>query len=194
MSRRCELQKQREPSVGATMEEAGKTTISRILRIVAGDAPIPHGVDLIAQEVVIHMDGHTFTGINTWANWISFLQTRNRVSGLDVEVETMVRNADGTITASGRWKAQKQGQVVFSKQVAARYRVVDGVVVEIWTTRSNYAFIVGPLMRTRIGHLLVMLHVFFWSKSSGVPDLRTAPISLTSSAATFTHCEESAAA
>jgi hypothetical protein len=133
------------------MEHAGKTTIIRLLQIVAGKAPIPHGVELIAQDVVIHMDGHTFQGINTWAVWISYIRTRGRVADLDVEVQRMVSNADGTLTAHGRWKAQQQGKEVYSRDVWARYRVVDGVVVEIWTTRTNYAFMVGPIMRSRAG-------------------------------------------
>lgn len=174
------------------MVEAGKTTISRLLRIVAGDAPISHGVELIAQDVVIHMDGHTFHGINAWAVWITYIRTRNRVTDLDVEVERMVGNADGTITAHGRWKAWQQGEEVYSRDVWARYRVVDGVVVELWSTRTNYAFMIGPIMGSLAGHLLVMLHVYFWAKSSGVPDLRTAPALVSGSTPALTTCEEPA--
>ena len=176
------------------MEEADKTTISRLLRIVAGKAPIPHGVELMAQDVVIHMDGHTFYGINTWANWLSYLRTRSRVADLDVEVDRLVSNADGTITARGRWKARRQGEEIFSREVSARYRVVDGIVVEIWTTRTNYVFVLGPLMRTRAGHWLVMLHVCFWAKSSGVPDLRISPAVVAGSAQALNTCEESVGA
>ena len=174
------------------MEEANKATIFRLLQIVAGKTPIPHGVELIAQDVVIHMDGHTFYGINTWANWLSYIRTRSRVADLDVEVDRLVSNVDGTITAHGRWKARQHGEEIFSREVWARYRVVDGVVVEIWTTRTNYTFMVGPIMCSRAGHLLIMLHVFFWAKSSGVPDLRTFPAVVTGSAQALNTCEESA--
>ena len=174
------------------MEEAGKATISRLLRIVAGKTPIPHGVELMAQDVVIHMDRDTFYGINAWANWLSYLRTRSRVADLDVEVDRLVSNEDGTITAHGRWKARRQGEVIFSREVSARYRVVDGIVVEIWTTRTNYVFVLGPIMRTRAGHLLIMLHVFFWAKSSGRLDLRTSPAVVTGSAPALNSCEESA--
>jgi hypothetical protein len=174
------------------MEEAGRATILRLLQIVAGKTPIPHGVELMAQDVVIHMDGHTFYGINTWANWLSYIRTRGRVADLDVEVDRLVSSADGTITAHGRWKARQRGKEVFSREVRARYRVVDGVVAEIWTTRTNYAFMVGPMMGSRAGHLLVMLHVFFWAKRSGVPDLRTSPALATGSAQPLNTCEERA--
>ncbi len=160
---------------GDIMEEAGKATILRLLNIVAGKAPIPHGVELLAQDVVIHMDGHTFQGINSWALWISYLRSRSRVAGLDVEVERLVTGADGTITAHGRWKAMRRGKIAFSRDLRVRYRVVDGVVVEIWTTRINYAFPVGPMMDSRPGHLLVMLHAYLWAKKAGVPNLCNAP-------------------
>jgi hypothetical protein len=179
------------------MEEASKATISRLLGIVAGKAPIPHGVELMAQDVVIHMDEHTFYGINTWANWISYLRTRNRVEDPELEVDRLVSNTDGTITAHGRWKARHQGELIFSSEMSARYRVVDGIVVEVWTTRTNYAFVVGPMMRSRAGHLLIMLHVHFWAKGSGGLDLSatlpgaSSPLASTSAQA-LSSCEESA--
>ena len=175
------------------MEDASKTTILRLLRIVAGETPISHGVELLAQDVVIHMDRHTFQGINTWAAWISYLRTRSRVADLDVMVERLVNNADGTITAHGRWKASRHGVEVFSQDLRVDYKVADGVVVEIRTTRTNYAFPVGPLMASRIGHLLVMLHVFFWAKGSGVPDLRTSSSGASRPAPALMACEEAAA-
>jgi hypothetical protein len=77
--------------------------------------------------------------------------------------------------------------------VWAHYRVVDGRVVEVWTTRTNYAFMLGPMMRTRAGHLLIMLHFFFWAKRSGGPDLRTpAAAANGSSPHPLSTCEERA--
>jgi hypothetical protein len=176
------------------MEEAEKATISRLLGIVGGKSPVPHGAGLVAQDVVIHMDRHTFHGINTWAAWITYLRTRSRVADLDVEVDRLVSNSDGTITAHGRWKARRRGEVVYSRDVWARYRVVDGIVAEIWTTRTNYAFMVGPLMRCCVGHLLIMLHVFFWARMADVPDLRTSPAAAAASTQALNVVEEGAGA
>jgi hypothetical protein len=152
-----------------------EATIMRLMGILAGRTPITEGVDIIAQDVVSHMDGFTFRGINTWANWLRYIRTRSRVADLDLVVDRLVRNDDGTITAYGNWKAQDQGETIRSKEVWARYRVVDGKVVEIWTTRTNYIFMLGPIMRTRAGLIAVMLHVFFWGRDSRRLDLRLAP-------------------
>ncbi|MFN3648158.1 MAG: nuclear transport factor 2 family protein [Armatimonadota bacterium] len=173
------------------MEEAGKTTISQLLGILAGKTPISRGAELIAHDVVIHMDGHTFYGINTWATWLHYIRTRNRVTDLSVELDRMVTHSDGTITARGRWKGRQRGEEIFSSEVAARYRVVDGRVVEIWTTRSNYVFMVGPLMQTRPGHWLIMLHVYFWGKQASGPDLQAIPASLAGSSPSLNTCDES---
>lgn len=158
------------------MEHDGKATISRLMGILAGKTPISHGVELIGQDVVAHMDGITFRGINTWANWIRYIQTRDRVTDLDLEVDQFVTNDDGTITATGRWKGRSQGRQIFSRDLWARYRLQDGVIVEIWTTRTNYEFMLGPFMRSRAGQFYFMLHVYFWGNDSNRLDLRVRPV------------------
>ena len=163
------------------MDEAGKATVSRLIEILAGRTPISQAPEIVAQDVVSHMDGYTFRGINTWAKWLSYVRTRGRVGSPDLETDRLVTNEDGTITAYGRWKARKDGEPVLSTEVWARYRVMDGKVVEIWTTRANYVFILGPIMRTRVGLLLVMLRVFFWSRIPGRLDLHTEPAASTES-------------
>jgi hypothetical protein len=153
------------------MEDTGKATVSRLMGILAGKTPIPDGVEIIAQDVVSHMDGFTFSGINTWANWLRYIRTRSRVAELDLQVDRLVANDDGTISAYGRWKALDRGTQIFSKEVWARYRVRNGKVIEIWTTRTNYVFMLGPIMRSRVGLMLIMLHVYFWGKATGRLDL-----------------------
>jgi hypothetical protein len=173
------------------MEDTGTATIDRLMGILAGTTPLSHGVEIIAQDVVIYMDGHTFRGINTWAAWLHYMRIRSRVADFDVQVDELVTNADGTISAYGRWKGQVKGSPVYSPPVWAHYRVVEGKVVEIWTTRTNYVFMLGPLMRTQAGHLLIMLHLFFWAKTAGGPDLRTAA-AVTTTPQPLAACEESA--
>src|SRR4029453_19159765 len=148
------------------MDEAGTATVSRLIEILAGRTPITQAPAIMAQDVVSHMDGFTFRGINTWANWLSYVRTRSRVGSPDLETDRLVTNEDGTVTAYGRWKGRKDGEPVRSPEVWARYRVMDGKVVEIWTTRANYVFLLGPVIGTRAGLLLVMLHIFFWSRFS----------------------------
>jgi hypothetical protein len=152
------------------MDEAGEATVSRLIEILAGRAPISAAPEIVARDVVSHMDGYTFRGINTWANWLAYVRTRSLVGPPDLETDRLVTNDDGTVTAYGRWKGRRDGEPVLSTEVWARYRVREGKIVEIWTTRTNYVFVLGPLIRTRAGLLLVMLRVF-WSRISGQSDL-----------------------
>jgi len=150
------------------MDEA---VVSRLIEVLAGRAPISRAPEIIARDVVCHMDGYTFRGIDTWANWFSYARARSRVGSPDLETDRLVTNEDGTITAYGRWKGRKEGEPVLSQEVWARYRVMDGRVVEIWTHRGNYVFLLGPMVGTRPGLLLVMLQVFLWGKTCRTPNL-----------------------
>jgi hypothetical protein len=157
------------------MHEAEQAVVSRLIEILADRAPISRAPEIMAQDVLSHMDGYSFRGINTWANWLSYIRTRSRVGDPDLETDRLVTNEDGTITAYGRWKGRRDGEPVLSTEVWARYRVVEGKIVEIWTTRANYVFVLGPIMRTPLGLLLVMLRVFFWGRFSGRLDLHAGP-------------------
>ena len=149
------------------MDEAGTATVSRLIEILAGRASIAQAPEVVAPDVLSHMDGFSFRGIKTWANWLSYVRTQSRVGSPDLEADRLVTNEDGTVTAYGRWKAQHNGETSLSDEIWARYRVVDGKIVEIWTHRDNYVFLLGPVMRSRAGLVLVMLRVFIWSRTAG---------------------------
>jgi hypothetical protein len=153
------------------MDESGKETISRLIEILAGRTALSQASEIIAQDVVSHMDGHTFRGIEVWASWLSYIRTHSRVGPPDLETDRLVTNDDGTISAYGRWKGCVGGEPALSTEIWARYRVVQGKIVEIWTTRVNYVFLLGPIMNSRAGLVLVMLRMFLWSLTSGKRDV-----------------------
>ncbi|MFN3648159.1 MAG: hypothetical protein ACK47B_01160 [Armatimonadota bacterium] len=157
------------------MEDAGQTTVARLIEILAGRAPISQAPEIIAPDVVSHMDGFTFGGFRAWANWLSYVRTHSRVGAPDLVTDRLVANEDGTITAYGRWKGCRDGAPALSGEVWARYRVVGGRIEEIWTTRTNYVFVLGPIMESRLGLLVVMLRVFCWSRLAGKRDSHPEP-------------------
>jgi hypothetical protein len=159
------------------MTEAAQATVSRLIEILAGRAPLSDAPEIVAPEVVSHMDGFTFRGIDTWAKWLSYVRDRSRVGSPDLVTDRLVTHPDGTVTAYGRWKGQRGSEAVLSDEVWARYRVVEGKVVEIWTQRENYVFLLGPIIRSLPGLLVVMLRVFFWSRTSGKVGLTGSPTS-----------------
>ena len=148
------------------MDESGEAIVSRLIEVLAGRAPISEASEVVASDVVSHMDGFTFRGIKTWAKWLSFVRTHSRVGAPDLETDRLVTHEDGTVTAYGRWLGSKDGETVRSEEIWARYRVLNGRIVEIWTHRGNYVFLLGPLVQSTAGLMIVMLQVFFSGKDS----------------------------
>lgn len=151
--------------------EVNRATIARLMTILAGKTPIPAGQEFISQNVVAHMDGLTFHGINCWANWIAFIRTRRRVRDLDLQVSRIVANEDGTITVFGSWHAVHRGRAVVSNEGTATYRFENGMIAEIWTTRTNYLLIFGPQLSWRAYLLALLVYLYFWKRMPGRYDL-----------------------
>ena len=146
------------------MSQADIAVIRRFLDILAGKTDVAQGASIIDPNVVSHLDGITVRGISAWAKWLSFVRSRPRVSSLDLVCDRIVVHPDQTITPYGRWIAMRNGKRVESDEVHATYRIEDDRIVEIWTTRSNYILIFGPMMRYRIGCMFVLLELMLWSR------------------------------
>ena len=58
---------------------------------------------------------------------------------------------DAKVTARGRCSGMRDGRVAISQPCVARYRFENGRIVEMWSTRSNYAFMCGDASGVRPG-------------------------------------------
>ena len=144
------------------------------MTILSGDAPIETGTEVMVHDVVAHVDGWRFQGINVWANWIQYIRTRGRVSAPTVLLDALVVESDATVTAHGRWSGVREGRAVISHPCAARYRLVDGRVVEIWSTRRNYALLCGAHLEYRWGFAAELLRARRWKTRAPQFDLTNA--------------------
>jgi hypothetical protein len=113
------------------------------MTILSGELPIEAGSEIIAPDVVAYVDRWRFQGINVWANWIHYLRTRDRVARPTLLVDELQVHDDTRITVRGRWQGVRNRDVVTSKPGVASYRLENGRIVEIRSTRSNYAFLCG---------------------------------------------------
>jgi hypothetical protein len=154
-----------------TEAERNRATVTRLLDILSGKSPIESGVELIAQDVVANVDGWRFQGINVWANWIQYLRTRGCVDALTLFVDEVAVNGDATVTARGCWSAMRGEHRVFSKSCSARYRLENGRIVEIWSTRRNYAFMCGAHVERRLGFAAELLRAWWWKLRAPQIDL-----------------------
>jgi hypothetical protein len=143
---------------------ADEAVVARLLAAVGGDVPLADAVHLLAPGVVCHMDRFTARGADTWVDWVEFIRSRG-VEDLTVEVERLETGADGIITAFGGFTAGLGGTSA-PLGGSARYRVVDGRIVEIWTSRWNYEAIFGPKVHHPLRWLLVLMRMALWRRLS----------------------------
>lgn len=140
-----------------------RDVVERLVEMIAGTRDTADAPMVLHHDVISHMDGLTFRGISAWQTWLAFIRAHSRVANLTADCDRIVTNPNQTLTVYGRWRGNAQGLPAGSKEVWATYRVQNGRVVEIWTTRTNYTFILGPIMRFRIGLLIVLAYVGIWS-------------------------------
>jgi hypothetical protein len=156
----------------AAETDANRAIVARLVSILNGETPIEAGMDIVAPDVVAHVDGWTFQGINVWANWIDYIRSRGRVSAPSLLVDDVVVNPDATITVRGRWQGVRFGRVATSLPGAARYRLARGRIVEIWSTRRNYSFLCGLHTAFHSGFALELLRLQWVRRRAARLDLR----------------------
>ena len=141
---------------------ADEALVVRLLAVISGDAPMAEAEQLLAPDVISHMDQWTVRGITVWYDWLEFLLSK---TGGDVTVvlDRLVTREDGTITAYGNLRT---ANAPFSsrQEHQATYHLENGRIVEVWTTRGNYEMIFGPKVRHPVRWLLVLLEMAIWRR------------------------------
>lgn len=146
----------------ANCRTAQESLVARLLEAVGGDAPRDAVVNLLAPDVICHMDQFTARGLDAWVDWVEFIRSRG-VENVKVVVERLETGADGIITAYGGLTVGPAGSIA-PHGGDARYRVVNGRIAEIWTSRSNYEVIFGSRVRRPLSWLLVLLRMAVWRR------------------------------
>ncbi len=140
----------------------GELLVARLLEVISGDAAMPEAADLLAPDVVCHMDDYSVRGIDVWYDWVEFL--RRRAGGsVRVDVDHVTTHPDGTITAYGWLRAAGRPNRT-QQQNEASYRLEAGRIAEIWTTRQNYEMIFGAKVRHPVRWLSVLLEMAVWRR------------------------------
>jgi SnoaL-like domain len=124
--------------------------------------PLSDAVHLLAPDVICHMDRFTARGPDAWTDWVEFIRSRG-VENVKVVVERFETGADGIITAYGGLTAGPEGSAV-PRGGSARYRVKDGRIAEIWTSRSNYEAVFGRTVHRPLSWMLVLLRMALWRR------------------------------
>jgi len=136
--------------------------VERLLPFLVERSELAAVNQLISTDVLSHMDQYRAHGLQVWMQWVHFINSRRRITHLETELESLTLDPEGRVIAAGRWRAERNGEIVVSARICATYRIDNERIVEIWTSRTNYTFIFGPLMRSQWGLALVLLYFNVW--------------------------------
>jgi hypothetical protein len=146
----------------ASTPSTAESLVTRLLAVISGDAPMAEFERVLAPDVICHMDRFTVRGTDVWSDWLEFLQSRAH-GQVKADVDHFVTHPDGTITAFGCLWVAHAGKPR-EQQNKATYRVENGRIAEIWTTRENYAPIFGAKVRHPLRWLLVLVEMAVWRR------------------------------
>lgn len=132
--------------------------------ILAGRQDLSLAATVLDRQVVIHVDGYSFVGIDAWETWISFIRSRRRVSDIEVIIDHMAVFGGDRLVVSGHWQGNRNGVRTASEPCTVSYRFDGGYITEIHTTRRNYAFVFGRGVRCVVFYLLLLGYVWIWAR------------------------------
>ena len=93
------------------------------------------------------------------------------MDALTLFVDRITVENDDTVTVRGCSSAMRGPHRVFSKSCSARYRLENGRIVEIWSTRYNYAFMCGAHVEHHAGFAAELLRAWWWKSRAPQFDL-----------------------
>ncbi len=144
-----------------TSEE--REVLEQLAAVVGGRQPVRAVATLLAEPVRFHMDGfNTTLTVNGWKRWVRYMHQEGRDRDLDLHLDEIRKHRDGTVTGFARWSGRRDGRRLVSDVCSARYRIRDGTIHEIWTSRFNYVFPMGSSMGSIGGLLLTYLRMLWW--------------------------------
>jgi 2-polyprenyl-6-methoxyphenol hydroxylase-like FAD-dependent oxidoreductase len=156
----CEVSKaalsvQTERAFGPETQPDDEAVVLRLAEVIAGRLEPGWVEHLLSEDVVSHLDGLTAKGVQVWKEWLWFLRTRpgmGDVDLVDVQPHTL---ADGRVLLTARWRLGSST----STEVSATYRLQKGRIIEIWTSKTNYEFILGSKARSSAAMLFIGVRI-----------------------------------
>jgi len=146
--------------------EAAPAALRRLMDVLADAAPLSAVDESFAATFRCHM-GVFSTRANAadWKRWVHFMRETGRIDGLGLELVDIVPDA-GCWTATAFWTGPVRGspdrEIHRSDLLRVRYRLQAGKIVEMWTAPRNYVFVLGRLMNSQPGFLLILLRFRRW--------------------------------
>lgn len=138
-------------------------TVIFLFEIVSGRKDAELIDTVLAQDILIYIDGQCFSGIEPWKTWICFLISRPWISKIEIIPNHM--RADGDwVVVSANWHGIRRGKRVVSNECVASYKVSRGYITEIRTKRVNYTFFLTNGIKYHVVFMGVLFYVWVWKR------------------------------
>ena len=135
--------------------------VTLLFEIVSGRKDVEFVNKVLAQDVLIDIDGQRFSGIEAWKTWIYFLTSRRWVS--EVEIVSNYMHMDGDwIVVSANWHGIRRGRRVVSNECVAGFKVSRGYITEIRTKKVNYTFFLTKGIKYSVVFIGILFYVWVW--------------------------------
>lgn len=135
--------------------------VTLLFKIVSGRKDVEFVNEVLAQDVLIDVDGQRFSGIETWKTWIGFLRSIPWISEIEVIPNHMRVDGDW-IVVSANWHGIRRGRRGVSNECVASYKVSRGYITEIRTKGVNYAFFFTNGIKYRVVFMGILFYVWVW--------------------------------
>jgi hypothetical protein len=123
--------------------------VFKIIEMLSGECSREEASLYIHPLVTIHMDFATYHGIEMWQRWVFLIRNRGRYRELRFVPRELSSDATDpcVVNLLGLWAGVSRVDSMpreASSMCHFRYRFKGGRAIELWTSKSNYAFILGP--------------------------------------------------
>ncbi len=143
--------------------------VGDLVRVVGGALPRRQADRIIDRDVRIHMDAAEHLALAIWYKWIHLLRVCGRLSDLqmtDIQISMEAENPC-IVVLSMRWTGLDRSSGLrrtSDRAPGVRYRLHQGRIVEIWTSKANYPFVFGNWITYRLGYraFLGWAILYFW--------------------------------
>lgn len=136
--------------------------IDDLFKVISGEVNIRNVEKIMSPKVVLHMDGVSFRGIQYWKKWVSFLRSRSPFKSLELRCERKTVEGDKVLVLA-RWRGvDPSGEIHHSDDVVGTFQIQNGQLVEIWSKKSNYTFILGKKICSTVFFLVYLPYIFLW--------------------------------
>ena len=141
------------PTPGSAV--APEQVVLSVVEMLSGARSRQQASDNIDRLVTIYMDSATYRGLDLWQKWVYLLRNRGRFRELRFLPSELSFDPDDSciVNLVGVWTGIGRFDDV-ARQAASpahfRYRLEGGRIVELWTKKSNYQFVLGKWIKLNI--------------------------------------------